>query len=171
MPFDRQPHLKGDLLELRPLAPGDFDALYEVASDPLVWEQHPEHDRWQLPVFRAFFDKGLASGGALVATDLADGRVIGSSRYGRLDESTGEVEVGWTYLARRYWGGRHNGEMKRLMFAHAFESARSVVLLIGPSNWRSRRAAEKVGGVFVGMRPNDVGRESAVYRVERPAAG
>src|SRR5262249_28571839 len=81
VPFDPQPALTGRLLHLRPMRRDDFDALYAVASDPLIWAQHPASDRYKPDVFRAFFDQGLASGGALVATDATDGRMIGSSRY------------------------------------------------------------------------------------------
>ena len=36
MSFDRQPVRRGELLELRPLRTEDFDALFHVASDPLI---------------------------------------------------------------------------------------------------------------------------------------
>src|SRR5262245_20452080 len=109
MPFDRQPHLKGDLIELRPLRAEDFDALYAVAADPLIWEQHPSSNRYQIEVFREFFRDALESGGALVALDARDGRVIGSSRFHGYDEVASEIEIGWTFLARAYWGGTYNG--------------------------------------------------------------
>ena len=80
-PIDRQPTLVGELLELRPLTAADFTALYRVASDPLIWEQHPERHRYEEPTFRAFFEDALGSGGALVAIDRATGRIIGSSRF------------------------------------------------------------------------------------------
>src|SRR5204863_6082489 len=99
MPFDLQPTLRGTLVELRPLRPEDFDALYAVASDPLIWEQHPAKDRYKLDVFQGFFREALASGGALVALDAADGRVIGSSRFYGYDEAKSEIEIGWTFLA------------------------------------------------------------------------
>ena len=144
MPFDLQPVLVGELLALRPLRREDFGELYAVASDPLIWEQHPQHDRWQRPIFERFFEEAMASGGALLATDAADGRTIGSSRYHGYDEPASEVEIGWTFLARSYWGGRHNREMKRLMLDHAFRFVERVVFRIGPENLRSRRAIEKL---------------------------
>ena len=171
MPFDLQPTLAGDLLHLRPLVPDDFDALSAVASDPLLWEQHPDSDRYKPEVFREFFRVALASGGALTAVERATGEVVGSSRYFGYSEADSEVEVGWSFLARRLWGGRYNGEMKRLMLAHAFRFVANVVLLIGPANWRSRRAVEKIGGVLVGTRVNTVGRESVVYRITRAEFG
>ncbi|MEP6550939.1 MAG: GNAT family N-acetyltransferase, partial [Gemmatimonadales bacterium] len=121
MPFDLQPTLYGELLDLRPLRTEDFDALFAVASDPLIWEQHPASDRYKPEIFRAFFDEGLASGGALVATDKKDGRVVGSSRFHAYNSEEKEVEIGWTFLARNYWGGAYNGEMKQLMISHAFK--------------------------------------------------
>jgi RimJ/RimL family protein N-acetyltransferase len=164
MPFDLQPTLKGDLLELRPLRADDFVTLFAVASDPLIWEQHPASDRYQEEVFRKFFRDALQSGGALVAIDK-DGRIIGSSRFHGYNAQKSEVEIGWTFLARSHWGGRYNGEMKRLMLQHAFQFVNSVVFLIGPNNLRSRRAVEKIGGVLVGSRPDATGRESVVYQI------
>ena len=165
MAFELQPTLRGELLELRPLRADDFDALFAVASDPLIWEQHPESDRYREEVFREFFRGAMESGGAFVAVDLKDGRVVGSSRYHGYDEAQSEIEIGWTFLARTHWGGRYNGEMKRLMLAHAFRFVDNVVFLVGPENWRSRRAVEKIGGRLVGTRPNGAGRESVVYRI------
>ena len=165
MTFDLQPTLVGDLLELRPLRETDFDELLAVASDPLIWEQHPESTRWQEPVFRRFFRGAMESGGAFVAIDRKDGRMIGSSRYHAYDRARSEVEIGWTFLARSHWGGRYNAEMKRLMLAHAFRFVDNVLFLIGPDNHRSRRAIEKVGGVLVGPGPDGRGHASVLYRI------
>jgi RimJ/RimL family protein N-acetyltransferase len=166
-PVNLQPVLRGELLELRPLRPDDFDALHAVASDPLIWEQHPVRDRYKVEVFQEFFRTGLDSGGALVAIDRSDGAIIGSSRYHGYDPEKGEVEVGWTFLARRYWGGRYNGEMKRLMLEHAFRFVDRVIFVIGPRNLRSRRAVEKLGATLIGSRVEEDGRESVVYGLER----
>ena len=163
--FDLQPTLKSALVELRPLRPDDNDDLYAVAADPLLWEQHPNNNRYQSDVFRAFFDDALASGGALLAIDAKTGRVIGSSRFYGYDPPKREVEIGWTFLARSHWGGTYNGELKRLMLEHAFRFVDSVVFLVGPGNIRSQRAMEKIGGVRIGTRPNTEGRDSVVYEI------
>jgi RimJ/RimL family protein N-acetyltransferase len=166
MPFDLQPCLQGDLLELRPLRVEDYQELYAVAADPLIWEQHPSRDRYQEEVFRVFFRDALESGGALLAIDRKDGRVIGSSRFHGYDEAKREVEIGWTFLARSHWGGAYNREMKRLMLSHAFRFVNSVLFVIGPQNFRSQRAVEKIGGVRAGTKLDSSGRESLVYRLE-----
>jgi len=165
MSFDRQPTLKGGLVELRPLRPDDFHDLYAVASDPLIWEQHPVKDRYKEDVFREFFGESLQSGGALIAIDAKDGHVIGSSRFHGCDENNSEVEIGWTFLARSHWGGMYNKEMKALMLRHAFKFVKHVVLLVSPQNFRSQRAIEKIGGVRVGSRPDASGRDSLVYQI------
>lgn len=148
MPLDLQPTLMGDLLTLRPIHPADWDDLFAAAADPLIWAQHPEHDRWTAPVFRRFFDGALTSGGGLVAIDRKSGAMIGSSRYFGYDPTTREVEIGWSFLTRPYWGGVYNGEMKRLMLLHAFPWVDRVLFIIGPENRRSRRAVEKLGGTL-----------------------
>ena len=168
MPFELQPTLTGTLLELRPLRPEDFDDLYAVASDPGIWEQHPANDRHKKEVFEGFFRDALASGGAFVVIDRSTGRMIGSSRYYGLDEARSEVEIGWSFLARAYWGGAYNREMKELMLRHAFQCVRSVVFLVGPNNVRSQRAMEKIGGVRTGVtRREPGGRESVVFEITR----
>jgi RimJ/RimL family protein N-acetyltransferase len=164
---DLQPILRGVRVELRPLRPEDFNDLYAVASDPLIWEQHPDRDRYQKVVFTQFFREALESGGALLAIDAASHRVIGSSRYHGYDEQRSEVEIGWTFLARSHWGGVYNGEMKRLMLRHAFRFVEKVIFLVGPDNLRSRRAMEKVGAVRAGVRRDATGRENFVYRIAR----
>src|SRR3984893_744980 len=153
-----QPSLKGELLELRPLRPEDFADLYAVAADPLIWEQHPANDRYKEEVFKAFFREALQSGGALIAIDSKDGRVIGSSRFHGYDKDKSEIEIGWTFLARSHWGGAFNREMKQLMLRHAFQFVNRVIFLVGPQNVRSQRAMEKVGGVHVGSRLDASGR-------------
>jgi len=169
MPFDLQPILKSEILELRPLRPDDFEELYAVASDPLIWEQHPNSDRYKADVFRKFFDEALESGGALIALDRKDERVIGSSRFHCYDLERSEVEIGWTFLARSHWGGVYNGEMKRLMLSHAFKFVDNVIFMVGSNNLRSQRAVEKIGGVRVGTRTDPHGRESFIYRITRAA--
>ncbi len=169
MPFDLQPCLQGDLVDLRPLRPEDWTDLYAVASDPLIWEQHPSNDRYQEDVFRNFFRQGLESGGALIVLDRKDGRVIGSSRFNGYDEAKSEIEIGYTFLARSHWGGPANREMKRLMLRHAFQFVSSVIFLVGPQNYRSQRALEKIGAVRVGLRTGGGRPDSVVFRIEPSA--
>jgi N-acetyltransferase len=163
--FDAQPTLAGSLVKLRPLRPEDYEALYAVASDPLIWEQHPDRSRWQETRFRTFFDESLASGGALLILDAATERVIGSSRFYGYSEARSEVEIGWTFLARSRWGGRYNAELKQLMLGHAFRFVRSVVFLVGRENIRSQRSVEKIGGVLV---PETDAGDRLVYHITEP---
>src|SRR5580765_2014498 len=118
--FELQPHLRGERLELRPLRPDDWAELFSVASDRMIWEQHPACDRWKEEVFKAFFLEALQSGGALVAVDRKTQAIIGSSRYFGYEPDKSEIEIGWTFLSRSHWGGKYNGEMKLLMLNHAF---------------------------------------------------
>jgi len=146
--FNLQPTLHGQIMTLRPLAPDDFQPLYAVASDPLIWEQHPEPERCQRPVFERWFATTMASRGALVALDARSGDFIGSSRYYDWAPDKREIAIGFTFLSRAFWGGPANAEMKRLMLHHAFQWADKVWLHIGPQNWRSRKAAEKIGAIY-----------------------
>lgn len=163
MPFEYQPVLKSALVELRPLRAGDYSDLFAVAADPTIWEQHPVRNRHEQAAFEEFFREATTSGGALVVIDVATQAIIGSSRFHGYDDQRSEVEIGWTFLARAYWGGKYNGEIKRLMLQHAFGFVSSVIFLIGVQNSWSQRAVEKLGAVRVGARPDAGGRESYVY--------
>ena len=150
MDFELQPTLHGRLIDLRPLRPNDFEALYMAASDPLIWEHHPEHDRYKRDVFKKFFDGAMKSGGALAVIDKKTGRIIGSSRFCNLNPTRREAEVGWTFLEREYWGGAYNGELKELMLEHAFQFVDRVLFVVGKENARSQQALRKIGARTIG---------------------
>jgi RimJ/RimL family protein N-acetyltransferase len=161
--LDRQPTLEGALVALRPLRADDWDALYAVAADPLIWEQHPAHDRWQEPVFRAFFADALAQQGALAIIDKSSGAMIGSSRFQGLEEADGgSVEIGWTFLARSHWGGAVNREVKRLMLGHALARVAACRFLVGETNHRSRRALEKIGAQLTDRREDRAAADGSI---------
>ena len=153
--MDRQPTLEGPRVLLRPLSAEDWSALWAVARDRQIWAGHPSHDRWQEPVFRAFFDDALARGGALAIVDKESGAIIGSSRFQEYRPagpggSGGEVEIGWSFLQRAFWGRGYNAEFKRLMLVHAFLWVERVLFRVGADNAISRRAMEKIGGRLTG---------------------
>ena len=165
MLFDLQPHLKGELIELRPLRPDHWDELFTVASDPLIWEQHPESDRYKEEVFKIFFEDALRSGGAFIVIDTQTQQIIGSTRFHGYDPEKSEIEIGWTFLARKYWGGRYNREMKQLMLAHAFKFVENVVFFVGENNIRSQKATEKIGAVKSGTAKKVYGNRPASLNV------
>jgi N-acetyltransferase len=152
MSFDLQPILKGEILGLRPLRPEDFHDLYAVASDPLIWEQHPIKDRYKEDVFKEFFRETLESGGALIAIDSKNGRVIGSSRFHGYDQEKSEIEIGWTFLARSHWGGVYNREMKQLMLRHAFRFVNNVIFTCWSTECALAESAGKNGRSSCGIK-------------------
>jgi RimJ/RimL family protein N-acetyltransferase len=120
--------------------------MFAAAADPEIWVQHPASDRYTEPAFRKYFDDAIDSGSAFTFVDRESGEIIGSSRFHGLDQLKSEIEIGWTFLARAYWGGSYNAEIKQLMLDHAFQYVDTVVFWIGETNIRSRRATEKIGG-------------------------
>ncbi|MCM0606179.1 MAG: GNAT family N-acetyltransferase [Xanthomonadaceae bacterium] len=144
-----QPILKGELIDLQPLTPNDFERLYAVASDPLVWEQHPENTRYKRDVFEKFFKVAIESQGAFLILDKNTNVVVGSSRYYDFSPEKSEIAIGYTFIARKYWGGVINHELKKLMLSHAFEFMNSVIFHIGEFNLRSRHAIEKIGAKLI----------------------
>lgn len=154
-------HLADSVVRLRPLASDDFEVLYSVASDPLIWEQHPNPDRYKRDVFLNYFEGAMASGGALLILDAANDRVIGCSRF--YDHSVEErvIKIGYTFFSRTCWGLGHNLSSKTLMLDHAFTFADKVIFHVGENNMRSRSAMSKLGAHLAG-------KEEVAYYGEQP---
>ena len=174
MSFDLQPWLVGQLLTLRPLEASDFESLWEVSKDPLIWDQHPDKTRCDREGFGRFFDGAMESGAAFAVIENASGQVIGSTRYYDWNPAEKEIAVGYTFLARRFWGGEFNREMKKLVIEHALRQVEVVWFHVAVMNMRSRRAMEKQGAVLShhGPRPqNGVMVDFCYYRIDHASWG
>ena len=159
--FKPQQVLSGQRLRLQPVQATDFDALFSVASDPLIWEQHPQSNRYERHIFTDYFESALTSGSAYVIIDKATETVIGSSRYDNPNTERGTIEIGWTFLARSYWGGSYNAELKDIMLQFAWRSFREVHFCIGEQNYRSQSAIKKLGAQLGNYR--DTSRPGNVF--------
>jgi RimJ/RimL family protein N-acetyltransferase len=170
MAFELQPHLHNELIRLEPLGAGDFEALYAVAADPLIWEQHPSKDRYKREVFENFFKGAMESGGAFLIYDAVSGELIGSSRYYEHDEAQRKISIGYTFLARSHWASGHNRALKTLMLDHAFRFVDRVLFQVGVDNWRSRKAMEKLGGTYIGEEPvsyfGEAARPNVIFKID-----
>lgn len=171
MAFELQPRIENPSIKLEPLAAGDFEALYRVACDPLIWEQHPNKNRHQRDVFAVYFQGAIASAGALRVIDNSSGALIGSSRYYDLNEAEGSVAIGYTFIARSHWGGGANRALKSLMLEHAFRFVERVIFHVGAVNVRSRKAMEKLGAVHFGevtmSYHGEQSHPNVIYKIDR----
>lgn len=144
-----RPVLTDGIVLLRPLKSSDFDILYSVASDPEIWLQHPNPDRWKKEVFLNFFEGALSSNGAFLVTEAETGKVVGSTRFYDFDPQRKSIFIGYTFLGRAYWGRGYNKSIKLLMLRHIFNYSDRVYFHVGVTNYRSRRAMEKLGAEMI----------------------
>lgn len=161
MSADIQPILESETVLLMPLREADFDALYQVASDPKIWEQHPNRDRWQRDVFKKFFEGAMESEGAFKIIDKASGEVAGSTRFYNYDQSERSIMIGYTFIGTKFWGTGLNPAVKRLMLQYVFTFLDRVRFQIGATNLRSQIAIGRLGAV-------KVGEETVAYYGEPP---
>lgn len=150
MNFDLQPTLENDLIKIQPLKPTDFEALYAVANDPLLWEQHPNKDRYKREVFETFFKGAIESNGAFLVFNKQTNQVIGTSRYYGVDAVASSVVIGYTFVARNCWGKGYNKALKALMLNYAFQFIDNVLFHVGAVNVRSQKAVGNIGGKKIG---------------------
>lgn len=163
MHFQLQPTLQNEYIRAEPLKSTDFEILYAVASDPLIWEQHPNKDRYKREVFETFFQGAMESGGAFLVFDNQINRLIGSSRYYEFSAEKKSVAIGYTFFARDHWGGTYNPALKKLMLDHAFQFVDNVIFHIGINNIRSQKAIEKLGAI-------KLAEQEITYYGEQPVA-
>lgn len=145
MNFSIQSILENDRVKLVPLADSDFEELYQVASDPGVWAQHPNKERWKKEVFQQFFEGAMESKGAFKIIDKATGEAAGSTRFYDYDESGRSILIGYTFYATRYWGTGLNPSVKKLMMDYVFQFVDRVLLHVGAVNIRSQIAVGRLG--------------------------
>lgn len=167
-----QPELVGELVDLRPLRREDFDDLFKAAADPAIWELHPQPDRYKPEVFKSFFDEALASRGALAILDRKTSQIIGTSRYYDLSIEKSSVLIGYTFLAKKYWGGVFNRDLKKLMVNYALQSVKTTLFQVGVGNLRSQKAMLKIGGINTGIEEVAISygppKKSYIYKIETP---
>lgn len=144
-----QPELENELIKISPLKEVDFEKLFNVASDPLIWEQHPNKNRYKKEMFENYFDGAIKSGGAFLVKDALTDEVIGCSRYYDFIPEGNTISVGYTFLARKYWGTVYNKALKTLMLDYIFDYADKVLFHIGALNIRSQKAIERLGAVKI----------------------
>jgi RimJ/RimL family protein N-acetyltransferase len=147
--IDLQPVLNGRTIRLRPLERGDFEALHLAASDPGIWELHPDSERYRRDIFQQrYFESALASRGSLLIEESDSGRIIGCSRYYEWNPDSREISIGYTFIERSHWSVGTNRELKELMLNHIYQWAWIVWFHVGKTNSRSRRAVEKLGATL-----------------------
>ncbi|MBJ6108804.1 GNAT family N-acetyltransferase [Hymenobacter sp. BT523] len=149
IPFSFQPSLETDTLQLLPLQPADFAALYAVAADPAIWAQHPNPDRWQQPVFATFFEGALHSGGAFKVVEKATGAVLGSTRIYDYQPEDNSIFIGYTFYGIQHWGKGINPSVKALLLNYLFQFVETVRFHIGAGNVRSQVAIQRLGATKV----------------------
>ena len=146
MNFSIQPVLENEKYQLIPLQKGDFELLYEVASDPKVWEQHPNKDRYKREVFENFFKGAIESQGAFKIVEKSTGNFLGSTRFYDFDESENRIFIGYSFYGANSWGKGINPQVKKLMLDYIFQFVDKVHFHIGKENFRSQIALERLGG-------------------------
>lgn len=167
-----QPTLKGELLEVRPLKQEDYDNLLRAASDPMIWEQHPQSDRWKPEVFKKHFDESLNSQGCVVIIDRKTSEIIGSTRFYDYSKENSTITIGYTFLARKYWGGVYNRELKKLVVNYSLEFVKACLFQVGLNNKRSQKAMERLGAIKTGIEEVAISygppKKSYIYKIEKP---
>ncbi len=163
-------NLADENVKLIPLREEDFELLYAVASDPLIWEQHPNPDRYKRDVFLNYFKGAIESKGAFLIKDAFD-QVIGCTRFYDYFPEQKEIKIGYTFFSRNSWGKPLNRSAKLLMLDYAFQYVDQVIFHVGANNIRSQKAMEKLGAVKVGEELvayyGEASRNNFVYQISK----
>ncbi len=144
--FNLQPDfLEDEFVKLIPLEEKHFEELFEAASDPLIWEQHPSKDRYYREGFTTFFQAAMDSKGSFLILDKQTNEVMGTTRFYDYDPEKSSVAIGYTFITRKFWGGPYNKSCKKLLIDYAFQHVNSILFHVGAANLRSQKAVLKLG--------------------------
>lgn len=167
-----QTPLISERIVLQPLKQEDFGEVYAVASDPLVWEQHPNKNRYKQEEFNNYFEGALKSRGAYRIIEKNLGQTMGCTRYYDFDETESSILIGYTFIGRSFWGKGYNQELKKLMVNHAFNFVEIIRFHIGATNFRSQRSIEKFGAIKTGELDvayyGEASKKNFIYELSNP---
>ncbi len=171
MRLNIHPTLENDNILLEPLHEDDFEAMYFVASDPKIWEQHPNKDRWKKDVFRVFFNGAVQSKGAFKIIDKSTGKIAGSTRFYDYNEQENSILIGYTFYATKYWGKGINLAVKAMMLDYIFQYVDKVFFHVGVDNVRSQIAITRLGATKFAQREvtyfGEAPRLNFVYNLDK----
>lgn len=163
-----QPTLSDNLVTLKPLQKEDFEDLYKVASDKLLWEQHPNSDRYKKDVLENFFQKAIESKGAFTIFDSKNMEVIGSTRFYNYDKNNKTIVNGYTFIDRKFWGSAYNSIVKKMMIEYAFQFVENIQFHVGNTNFRSQKAVEKLGAKKIGeIKDGTLSKTNWIYEINK----
>lgn len=155
-PDELRPILVVAGVRLEPLAEAHREGLAAAADDPKIWTHMPL-DASGIG-FRPWFDRSLelalAGREAVWAVrTLADGALVGSTRYLALEPGHRRLELGHTWYAPAVWGGKVNPACKFALLRYGFETLglNRVELKTDNRNARSQVAIAKLGAVQEGV--------------------
>ena len=152
-----QPTLTGASVELRPLQPEHAPALFEAAADGELWNltltvvPGPQ----TMAAYLATALEGRAAGSMMpfVIVQLNSGRIVGSTRFWKIDRANRKLEIGHTWLSASVQRSPVNTEAKYLLLRHAFETMHCVRVQFTTDelNEKSRNAILRIGAKQEGI--------------------
>ncbi|MGH2666456.1 GNAT family N-acetyltransferase [Flavobacterium sp.] len=169
--------LKGNEITLLPLEKEHLDQLFLAASNKEIWEL-TSVDYSVEEIFYPNFNKALEerNNGSVypfvIVYNLTN-QIIGTTRLLDIYPNDKKLEIGVTWIMKEFWGTAINLECKLVLLQHCFETlqANRVQFRAKDNNLRSRRAIEKIGGVFEGIlrndkiEPNGIPRNTSFYSI------
>lgn len=151
MIFNRNIVLEDSRILLRPVEPNDRDGLRSIFFDDEIWEytvtKTSTEDELTTFINDALYNKQNAVRYTFTIIDKISGEIAGSSSFGNLSEIDRCVEIGWSFMGRKFWGTHVNIHAKFQMLQFAFEQMKMnrVEFKTDDANPRSGRALIKIG--------------------------
>ena len=171
MNFSIQTILENEYFQLLPLQNDDFERLYLVASDPKVWEQHPNKERYKREVFENFFKGAMESGGAFIIINKESNEVLGSTRFYDFNEKNKSILIGYTFYGTNSWGKNVNPQVKKIMLDYIFQFVDTVIFHVGNDNIRSVKAMERLGAENLGEQEvayfGEAARTNFIFQIKK----
>ena len=152
--------LKGQLVELIPLAQEHTNAVAEAVQDGELWKLWytgvPSPKMVDAYVQKALVSKETQGWLAFVVKDQKTQKIIGSTRYCNVDNNHKRLEIGYTWYSKSTQRSGVNTETKYLLLKHAFETLNAIAVEFRTHwfNHQSRSAITRLGAKQDGVLRN-----------------
>lgn len=155
--FTQPPTLANERVLLKPLSEEDYEGLYAIGLEPLLWavsiNSIVSQEDLQRYLKTAIEQRQHRQALPFTIIDKTNNQIAGCTRYGNISFEHKRLEIGWTWLGIKFQKTGLNRACKYELLQYAFETLhmQRVELKTDALNMKSREAMRKMGATEEGI--------------------
>jgi RimJ/RimL family protein N-acetyltransferase len=149
--------IETDKVLLRPVQELDFLSFHQLAQDEGMWKYFTlnlaDEDHLRKWMDAAYADRNAGTRRPFTIIDKSSQEIAGSSSMGNISYHDLRLEIGWSWLGKKFRGTNVNRHAKFCMLKYAFDELNfeRVEFKTDNENERAKQGLRKVGGKEEGV--------------------